>query len=58
MADFKIETKYYDANLHVVPVEIKVEEGKGELYLELLHRNLASAEGFIFIIPLDEVLAK
>ena len=57
-ADFKIETKYYDANLHFAPVEIKIEQGIGEIYLELLNKNLASAEGFILIIPLDEVLAK
>ena len=57
-ADFELETKYYNANLHVVPVEIKIEEGIGEVCLQLLHNNLRSAEGFIFIIPLDEVMSK
>lgn len=42
----------------MAPVAVKMAEGLGEDLLKVLHENLKSAEGFIFIISLDQVSSR
>ena len=52
-ADVELKTKYFTAKIRLLPIEANVDDGK--YGSESLTRALQSVEGFIDIIPYNEV---